>query len=165
MHLLDSDFRITLVFFFLKFFAQLIDFQGSLDWLFSGKAGAFAFPEKLFSQSGGVEGTSLEKLEGQLEELRGRLRSKALNSVVQHVLHSQKTFMADAQQALDFQDVFCVFVFLFLTTNTPIYNQTPRQIEHYKDYFDSGAKQRRPELKARSFRSCRSAWASTVYST
>ena len=125
VYLLDPNFRILIIYYFLKFFARLNDFKDSLDFLIKRKED---FPEKI---------SLIVELEKQMIKMQLILNSKMLNKIIKNLLHSDETFMSNEQGSLEFIDIFCVFVFLYLKINTPIYNQTHRNVEHFKDFFRS----------------------------
>lgn len=135
--LLDPDFRILVIYYFLKFFSQVIDFRESLERMFRTKK--FAFGDQLNASNSNGDSVDMEQLEKQFNQLETILTSKMLNTIIQNVLHSQQVFLANEQRALDLMDIFCVFVFLYLKINAPIYNQSSKEIQHYKDYFKSGS--------------------------
>ena len=125
VYFLDPSFRILIIYYFLKFFVRLYDFNDSLDFLIKRKED---FPEKI---------SLIVELEKQMIKLQLILNSKMLNKFIKNLLHSDETFMSNEQGSLEFIVIFCVFVFLYLKINTPIYNQTHRNVEHFKDFFRS----------------------------
>jgi hypothetical protein len=137
VNLLDPNFRILIIYYFLKFFAELNDFRESMDRIIRTKESNTNLAIRLSSSNISHDKSNIEIMEKKLLKLKLILNSKKLNSIIQNLLHTQKVFMSDEQGALDFMDIFCIFVFLYLRINIPIYNQTSQEIIYYKTYFKS----------------------------
>jgi hypothetical protein len=137
VNLLDPNFRILIIYFFLKFFAEINDFRESIDRIIRTKESDTNLATRLSSSNISNDKSNIEIMEKRLLKLKLILNSKKLNSIIQNLLHTKKVFMSDEQGALDFMDIFCIFVFLYLKINIPIYNQTSEEISYYKTYFKS----------------------------